>query len=323
MSLLGLLAWLGLAACGSSGGSGGGTDGGDHGYSPKACLVDPECPSVLLSAHRGLCGDEPENTIAAVLACQRAGVPMVEVDTRETADGRVVIMHDADVERTTDGERRFDGRSAVDELSLAEFETLRIDDPRCGGDDEDDPDRCHPPTLQQLLAATDDGLLLDIDFKAGDPARLARVVREADAVDRVLVFDSDFDTLRAVHRELPQVQVMPRGHQPADFEALLQAADEAGIGLRWAHGDARDAETVAELLAASGVRLYINAWDGDHPADIWAGAAELLEDPEERQAMWQRAYEALDTMCAAGARALGTDFGHRYVEHLYPDGFGR
>ena len=57
-------------------------------------------------AHRGLSAEVPENTLAAFQAAARAGFPAMELDLRMTADGEVVVLHDAGVERTTTGNGR-------------------------------------------------------------------------------------------------------------------------------------------------------------------------------------------------------------------------
>ncbi|QFG69583.1 glycerophosphodiester phosphodiesterase [Ornithinimicrobium pratense] len=57
---------------------------------------------VLVIAHRGLVGpDRPENTLAAVEAAFAADADGVEVDLRLTADGVLVLSHDADLRRLT------------------------------------------------------------------------------------------------------------------------------------------------------------------------------------------------------------------------------
>ncbi|MBI5482214.1 MAG: hypothetical protein HY906_25385 [Deltaproteobacteria bacterium] len=44
-------------------------------WTPAECLADRACPLPLVSAHRGNCGaGEPENTLAAYLACEARGV---------------------------------------------------------------------------------------------------------------------------------------------------------------------------------------------------------------------------------------------------------
>lgn len=57
-------------------------------------------------AHRGLSAEQPENTLAAFEAAAKAGFKAVELDVRATADGEVVVLHDAGLERTTQGNGR-------------------------------------------------------------------------------------------------------------------------------------------------------------------------------------------------------------------------
>ena len=53
-------------------------------------------------AHRGASGIAPENTVAAFKKAIETGVDAVELDLHGTADGEVVVMHDASLDRTTD-----------------------------------------------------------------------------------------------------------------------------------------------------------------------------------------------------------------------------
>ena len=67
----------------------------------------------LLVGHRGAAARAPENTRASLLAALDAAAPAVEVDVALTADGRVVLLHDRTLDRTTSGrgpvrERRWD-----------------------------------------------------------------------------------------------------------------------------------------------------------------------------------------------------------------------
>ena len=54
-------------------------------------------------SHRGFSHRAPENTLASVAASIAVGADACEFDVRTTADGRVVLMHDATVDRTTNG----------------------------------------------------------------------------------------------------------------------------------------------------------------------------------------------------------------------------
>jgi glycerophosphoryl diester phosphodiesterase len=72
----------------------------------------------LVMAHRGGAGLWPENTIYAFERAVSLGVDVLEMDMRATRDGHLVIIHDAAVERTTDG------RGAVNSFTLEELKRL-------------------------------------------------------------------------------------------------------------------------------------------------------------------------------------------------------
>jgi len=58
---------------------------------------------LLVVAHRGASAYEPENTLRAIERAWQLGADVVEVDVRATRDGRLVLMHDEAVDRTTNG----------------------------------------------------------------------------------------------------------------------------------------------------------------------------------------------------------------------------
>src|SRR5512141_3111650 len=58
---------------------------------------------VAAISHRGEHLRHPENTMPAYRAALDAGADFIETDVRTTADGRLVIMHDGSVDRTTGG----------------------------------------------------------------------------------------------------------------------------------------------------------------------------------------------------------------------------
>ncbi|MGA5440155.1 glycerophosphodiester phosphodiesterase [Streptomyces griseoincarnatus] len=73
----------------------------------------------LTIGHRGVMGVEPENTLRSFVAAQEAGLDVIELDLHLSKDGALVVMHDARVDRTTDGtgaiaEKTFDELRALD-----------------------------------------------------------------------------------------------------------------------------------------------------------------------------------------------------------------
>lgn len=68
--------------------------------------------------HRGGGALARENTLDAIRECLAAGADGVEIDVRLSSDGVPVLMHDVDVDRTTDGSGRVDGLPAGELRSL-------------------------------------------------------------------------------------------------------------------------------------------------------------------------------------------------------------
>src|SRR3712207_4614438 len=123
--------------------------------------------------HRGASHRYPENTLAAFRAALEAGAGGLELDVHLTRDGHPVVVHDATVDRTTDG------FGAVSGMTLEAVRRLGV-----GGTGE------RVPTLREVL---DDfpAASVNIDIKDRDRPGAEKVVlgvlREAGVADRVLV----------------------------------------------------------------------------------------------------------------------------------------
>ena len=72
----------------------------------------------LIIAHRGSSIDEPENTIRAFKKAISIGADIIEFDVRKTLDGKIVVIHDPLVDRTTNG------TGFVHEMTLKELKKL-------------------------------------------------------------------------------------------------------------------------------------------------------------------------------------------------------
>lgn len=85
-------------------------------------------------AHRGASGSAPENTLVSVAQAIADHADFVELDVRLTKDGVPVLLHDADLRRTTDVETVFPGRSpwALRDFTLDEVRRLDAGSYRSG-----------------------------------------------------------------------------------------------------------------------------------------------------------------------------------------------
>ncbi|GMV95122.1 MAG: glycerophosphoryl diester phosphodiesterase [Candidatus Hydrogenedentota bacterium] len=174
---------------------------------------------ILMGAHRGGADLWPENTIEAFkqAAVQFPGI-LLETDARLCADGAVVLIHDATIDRTTDG------TGAVADLTLAEIKALDAGYrfTRDGG--ATFPYRgkgIRVPTLDEILVALPDSRFL-IEFK-GEPALAEaslRILREQRAIDRVLIASFKPETMARVRELAPE---LPTCYDFTDGAALLTA----------------------------------------------------------------------------------------------------
>ena len=74
---------------------------------------------IVVIAHRGNHIKVPENTIASTKEAIRVGADYVEVDLRTTKDGHLVALHDATVDRTTNG------KGKISEKNWSEIKKLK------------------------------------------------------------------------------------------------------------------------------------------------------------------------------------------------------
>lgn len=119
-----------------------------------------------ICAHRGASDTHPENTIAAFREAIRLGAHMIEFDVALTGDGALVLLHDATLDRTTNG------TGPVSARSLSELQELDA-----GGWKADSFRGEQIPTLAAALAVMPENIWLNVHLKGG--AELAeKVTRE-------------------------------------------------------------------------------------------------------------------------------------------------
>lgn len=112
------------------------------------------------SAHRGDHLQAPENSLEAITAAKAAGFGLVEMDVRQTKDGKLVLMHDATIDRTTTGS------GAVAELTLAQIESVFLD---VSGYPALKGQTLHVPTYDQAIdRVAADGLFVNLNGSKGN-----------------------------------------------------------------------------------------------------------------------------------------------------------
>ena len=168
---------------------------------PLVCHAgQPLNDRVAVFAHRGFHLNCPENSLASLQAAMDLGLAGSEVDIRTTRDGHLVLLHDAALERTTNG------KGAVSDLPLSELRRLRLKDGKGRLTDQ------QIPTLAGALdlISRSPSFQLVLDAKAVDLVRAARLVLKKKLTPRVIFFVADpkqVKSVRTIQSVSPQLQI--------------------------------------------------------------------------------------------------------------------
>jgi glycerophosphoryl diester phosphodiesterase len=157
----------------------------------------PQQAALQIIAHRGDSAHAPENTLSAFQGAIQSGADWLEMDVQRTKDGRLVVMHGATVDRTTDGSGR------VADLTFYEIRSLKT------GEGE------RVPTLQEaIILAKAAGVGLFPKAKSGnqDPDAYAEIVaalRQEGYLQQIILQSFDHEGLDVIAKANPDLIVCP------------------------------------------------------------------------------------------------------------------
>ncbi|MFF8595653.1 glycerophosphodiester phosphodiesterase [Streptomyces sp. NPDC015220] len=167
----------------------------------------------LTIGHRGVMGVEPENTLRSFVAAQRAGLDAIELDLHLSKDGALVVMHDAEVDRTTDGS------GAIADKTLAELRAL----------DAGHGERI--PVFEEVLDAVRTPLQAEIKDVAAARV-LAEVMHRRDLLSRVEVLSFHDEAIAEVARLVPGVRTaLVADHYGTEVVERATAVDAGALVL--------------------------------------------------------------------------------------------
>lgn len=228
---------------------------------------DPGEPAFVAS-HRGDADAAPENTLPAVRAAIAAGFDYVEVDVALTRDGAAVLMHDATVDRTTDGFGR------LSQLSLADVRSLDA-----GGWFGPEFLGTPVPLVEEfldVLAASESRALIELKGE-WTPESTARLVSEIDARGlerRVAVSSFDARTLALVAGESDVISRLAILRALPDD--VVEAARSLGVRGVVVKGSAVIARPeIVDDLHAAGIRVVVYTFNEDRE---WREAIDIGVD---------------------------------------------
>lgn len=200
--------------------------------------------SITLIGHRGALAIEPENTVRGFVRAEQEQMDEIELDLRTTADGALVVLHDATVDRTTNGS------GAIAEMTFDEARELDA-----GWGEQ-------IPTFDEVVDCT--SLRMQVELKVMSAVGpFACAIHDRHVADRLYATSHDPDIVRALDDAAPEIDralILP--HSPPDSVARGLAVRATSLCLGLA---ALGSELMDECRAAG---LRIMTWPCDEPGHL-------------------------------------------------------
>lgn len=186
---------------------------------PALKLLASKRPLVI--GHRGYCQFAPENTLPSFKLAMAAGADLVELDYYHSKDNQLVVMHDPDLDRTTDATNRWHtNHIKLTSKTVPELKTLDAGawfDPKYAG--------TKLPLLTEALDTIQNGNVTLIERKEGPAADCIKLLHDRDLINKVVVQAFDWHYLREFHEQEPR-QILGALGPPKD---LADGSKPAGI----------------------------------------------------------------------------------------------
>lgn len=224
-------------------------------------MTTSQLPLVL--GHRGASHDAPQNTLAAFALARQMGADGVELDTSLTRDGIPIVMHDLDLDKTTNSS------GPILSLDLAEVKKLDAGSkfsPKFKGE--------QVPTLDEVFETLGSEMFVNVELKSIsyranglEPAALD-VIRRHKAEKRVIISSFNPFALRRFRAIAPDI---PIGYLYSQDEPFYLRYGWLMIGLKHEARHPQHEMIDAGYMAWAKRRGYlVNTWTVDDPERIKA-----------------------------------------------------
>ena len=211
-----------------------------------------------VGGHRGSSALAPENTFAAFEQAIVDGAQYAETDIRRTADGHLVLFHDATLDRSTDG------HGPVAEATLADVTALDA-----GGWFDGGFSGQRVPTFRAFMrwieARATFGAALEVKA-SGTGAEVAEAAWNSPARDRLAIYAFDAREIQAAKAVAPELPCVLLLYQADDRDAVLErivacGADGADVPWQW------DARSLLDQMRERGLLMGGGSASGDEAAE--------------------------------------------------------
>lgn len=178
----------------------------------------------MMIGHRGMEMTKLENSLSGLRAAFAAGADAVECDFQVSKDNRLVVMHDEDLQRTTNGTGK------IKEKNWDEIKEYLIDYPKAAKDKEP------VPLLDDFFKEIKkNGKMLVVEIKSADERSvplLKELVDEYEVADQIVLISYFSGQINRARSLMPEVAIGDLNYNPKSapsFEAMVRDAARRGV----------------------------------------------------------------------------------------------
>jgi len=230
---------------------------------PVFCLAQAKPQHIMVIAHRGAHQDVPYNTLLSLKAAIDLGIDYVECDIRTTADNKLVIMHNATVDATTNG------KGKIREMTLKQIRKLDAGikvGPQFAG--------TKVPTFNEMLKMARGKIGIYADTKDASPAALLGKLKRYGMLSHTVVFGYHLEFFEGVAKLNPDVWIMPEAKNETVLQELLHKFQLKVIAF-----DAADfKEPLIAMTKQAGAKIYVDRLGKADNPESWQAAIDQGAD---------------------------------------------
>ena len=212
--------------------------------------------NIKMIGHRGASALEPENTIQSFNRAASIGAWGVETDIYVLKDGNIVVFHDADVERMTNG------IGEIKNMNLLEVKELNID----SGNNVNNYNNLKIPTLDEYLnCCVENKVTPVIEFKLVNVEKVKEIVdkiKKYGLEDNTIIISTSYEWIKYIREYSDKIHFQYLGDITIENINLLKKYGNYGIDIK-IDKITKDKVDLAHLHGAK-----VNVWTVNNKKDI-------------------------------------------------------
>ncbi|MCM8818322.1 MAG: glycerophosphodiester phosphodiesterase [Candidatus Omnitrophica bacterium] len=205
---------------------------------------------IIVVGHRGFSGKYPENTILSFKKAVELGVDFIELDVWETKDGKIIVIHDDRLDRTTNG------TGLIKDMTYKEIKKYDAG-VKFGFPGE------RVPLLDDVFEEIGDKVKILIEIKGCDINKLIKLIKKYKMEEKVIVGSFNFEYLKKIRKKIPEIpSALISGFVPYDY---LKECIKLGIRKLDIEFHHLDKEIVKNLISMG---FLVNTWTPNSEEDL-------------------------------------------------------